>query len=47
MSNEIISLVVGLVILLVAFKVLKGIVKLAGLALAVGVAVALYYGMGS
>lgn len=46
MSDSIVSIIVGIVLVLFALKVLKGIVKTVGILIAVAVAVALYFGMG-
>lgn len=46
MPDGLLSLIVGIVIVLFALKVLKGIVKTLVILIAVAVAAALYFGMG-
>lgn len=43
--NQLVPIIVGLVGLLIVWKVFKGVVKLVGLAIVVAIAAALYFGM--
>ena len=43
--NQLVPIIVGLVGLLVVWKLFKGVVKLIGLAIVVAVVAALYFGM--
>ena len=45
--EQLLPVIVGAIALFVVFKVLKGVVKLVGLAVVVALVAALYFGMGA
>ena len=45
--EQLLPVIVGVIALFVVFKVLKGVVKLVGLAIVVAIVAALYFGVGA